>query len=251
MKPILLRNFLITLLISQFCRISICQVPVNTDNNRLSAGFYKDRRDALRQIMPPNSVFVLFASPERTFSTDVDYAYHQNPDMFYFSGYTEPNSMMYIFKEEQKADSIDTPFSEVIFTPAVDLAQAAWTGKIMGAEEAMKDLGIKLALEASKYEKFPVDLSKFKVIITDRLPSDVREGNSASLSGLTSAFRKKAGIQHSPDEFSLMMSNYLIDLKNDSQLREFQEEAKAYVTAQAVKLNVDPLLSRFLILLIH
>ena len=245
MKPILLRNFLITLLISQFCGISICQVPVNTDNNRLSAGFYKDRRDALRQIMPPNSVFVLFASPERTFSTDVDYAYHQNPDMFYFSGYTEPNSMMYIFKEEQKVDSLDAPFSEAIFTPAVDLAQAAWTGKIMGAEEAMKDLGIKLALEASKYEKFPVDLSKFKVIITDRLPSDIREGNSASLSGLTSAFMKKAGIQHSPDEFSLMMCNYLIDLKNDSQLREFQEEAKAYVTAQAVKLNVDPLLSRF------
>jgi Xaa-Pro aminopeptidase len=42
-----------------------------------------------------------------------------------------------------------------------------------------------------------------------------------------------------------MMSNYLIDLKNDSQLREFQKEAKAYVTAQEVKVNVDPLLSRF------
>ena len=245
MKPIFLRNFLISLLISQPCGISICQVPVNTDNNRLSAGFYKDRRDALRQIMPINSVFVLFASPERTFSTDVDYVYHQNPDMFYFSGYPEPNSMMYIFKEEQKADSIDTPFNEVIFTPAVDLAQAAWTGKIIGAEEAMKELGIQLALEASKYEKFPVDLSNFKVIITDRLPSDVREGNSASLSGLTSAFMRKAGIQHSPDEFSLMMSNYLIELRNDSLLKKFQEEAKAYVTAQVDKVNVDPLLSRF------
>jgi Xaa-Pro aminopeptidase len=65
----------------------------------------------------------------------VDYVYHQNPDMFYFSGYSEPNSMMYILKEEQKADSIKTPFNEVI--------------------------------------------------ITDRLPSDVREGTSASLSGLS------------------------------------------------------------------
>ena len=245
MKPILLRNFLITLLISQVCGISICQVPVSSESNRLSAGFYKDRRDALREIMPPNSVFVLFASPERTFSTDVDYVYHQNRDMLYFSGYPEPNSMMYIFKEEQRADSIENPFSEVIFTPAVDLAQAVWTGKIMGAEEAMKDLGIKLALEASKYEKFPVDLSKFKVIITDRLPSDVREGNSASLSGFISAFRKKAGIQHSPDEFSLMVSSNLIDLKNDLQLREFQEKAKAYVTAQVVNVNVDPFLIRF------
>ena len=178
MKTIFVRNFLITLLISQFCGISISQLPVNTDNNRLSASFYKDRRDALRQIMPPNSVFVLFASPERTFSTDVDYVYHQNPDMFYFSGYTEPNSMMYIFKEEQKIDGIETPFNEVIFTPAVNLAEIAYTSKIMGADEAMKELGIRLAFETSEYEEFPVDLLKFKVIITDRLPSDVQEGNS-------------------------------------------------------------------------
>jgi Xaa-Pro aminopeptidase len=125
------------------------------------------------------------------------------------------------------------------------LEEVAWTGKIMGADQAMKELGIQVALGTSKYEEFPVDLSKFRVIITDRLPSDVREGNSASLSGLISAFRKKAGIQHSPDEFSLMMSNYLIDLKNDSQLRKFQEKAKAYVTSQADKANVDPLLNRF------
>jgi Xaa-Pro aminopeptidase len=165
--------------------------------------------------------------------------------MFYFSGYTEPNSMMYIFKEEQKADSIETPFNEVIFTPAVNLGEVAWTSKIMGADQAMKELGIRLAFETLEYEEFPVDLLKFRVIITDRLPSDVREGNSASLSGLISTFRKKAGIQNSADEFSLMMSNYLIELKNDSQLREFQEAAKPYVTAQADKVIVDPLLIRF------
>jgi len=246
MKLILLRNFLITLLISQVCGISICQVPVNGDNNRLSAGFYKDRRDALRQIMPPNSVFVLFASPVRTFSTDVDYVYHQNRDMFYFSGYSEPNSMMYIFKEEQKADSVDAPFNEVIFTPAVDLAQVAWTGKIMGAEEAMKELGIQLALEVSKYEKFSVDLSKFKVIITDRLPSDIQGSTSASLSGLISAFREKAGIQYTPSEFSSSLTNYIADLKDYAQIERFIKSAGAYFIAQSDKVTIDPILIRLL-----
>jgi Xaa-Pro aminopeptidase len=244
MKPILLRNFLITLFISQFCGISICQEPANTDNNRLSAGFYKDRRDALRKIMPPNSVLVLFASPVRTFASDVDYIYHQNPDMFYFSGYSEPNSMMYIFKEEQKADSIETPFSEVIFTPAVDLEEAAWTGKIMGAEEAMKELGIQLAIETSKYEKFPVNLSKFRVIITDRLPSDVREGTSTSLSGLISAFRKKAGIQYTPSEFSITLTNYIADLTDYAQLKRFIKTSGAYFIAQSDKVTIDPILIR-------
>jgi Xaa-Pro aminopeptidase len=244
MKPILPKNFLITLFVSMFCGISICQVPVNTDNNRLSASFYKDRRDALRRIMPPNSVFVLFASPKRTFSGDVDYIYHQNPDMFYFSGYSEPNSMMYIFKEEQKADSLQNPFSEVIFTPEVDLQQVAMTGKIMGSEEAMKELGIQLALEASKYRKFPVDLSKFNVIITDRLPSDVPEGSSASLSGLISAFRKKTGIQHTPDELSLSLANYIADLPDYKQLKQFVKTAGAYFKALSDKVTLDPALMR-------
>lgn len=194
--------------------------------------------------MPPNSVLVLFASPVRTFASDVDYIYHQNPDMFYFSGYSEPNSMMYIFKEEQKADSIETPFSEVIFTPAVDLEEAAWTGKIMGAEEAMKELGIQLAIETSKYEKFPVNLSKFRVIITDRLPSDVREGTSTSLSGLISAFRKKAGIQYTPSEFSITLTNYIADLTDYAQLKRFIKTSGAYFIAQSDKVTIDPILIR-------
>src|SRR5204862_36857 len=68
----------------------------------LSKEFHAGRRDALRKLMPDNSVFVVMAYPTRTFSNDVDYFYHQNPDMYYFSGYREPQSMLLIFKEEQK-----------------------------------------------------------------------------------------------------------------------------------------------------
>jgi Xaa-Pro aminopeptidase len=85
----------------QLTGLSNSQPAGNPDSKRLSTDFYKSHRDALRQIMPANSVFVIFASPESTFSADVDYLYHQNPDLFYFSGYLEPNSLMYVFKELQ------------------------------------------------------------------------------------------------------------------------------------------------------
>jgi Xaa-Pro aminopeptidase len=197
--------------------------------------------------MPANSVIVLFASSERTFSTDVDYVYHQNPDMLYFSGYTEPNSMMYIFKEEQKIDGFETPFSEVIFTPTKEMAEIIYTGKSMGADDAMKELGIQLAVETSKYEEFPVALLKFKVIITDRLPSDVRESSSpSSLSGLISAFKKKAGIQYIPDNFSLLLSNYISDSKNDTQQKAFIKWVKAYISMQPDIVIIDPLITSFL-----
>lgn len=244
MTPTFPGNFLLTLFFLLSYGISMSQVPAGQDN-RLSASFYKDRRDNLRQIMPPNSVFVLFASSQRTFSADVDYVYHQNPDMFYFSGYTEPNSMMYIFKEEQKVDGVETPFTEVLFTPPSETARTIYTGKNIGPDEAMNELGIQLAVETSKYKEFPVDLSKFKVIITDRLSSDVQEGDSPfSLDGLMSSFRNKAGIRYIPDNLSIMLSNYIADLKNDAQLTEFIGMAKAYIAMQSYKITIDPALTR-------
>ena len=247
MKPFSVRNLLITFILLHISGISISQLPASLNNNSLPASFYKDRRDALRQIMPPNSVFVLFASPKRTFSGDVDYVYHQNPDMIYFSGYPEPNSMMYIFKEEQKIEGVETPFTEVLFTPPSETAETAYTGKNMGADEAMKELGIRLALEASEYEEFPVDLSKFKVIITDRLPSEIQEVDSpSSLSGLISSFRKKADIAYSPDSFSLWLYNYIADLKNDALLVAFISQIKAYISSQSDFTITDPVLTRFI-----
>ena len=69
----------------------------------LSKEFHAGRRDALRKLMPDNSVFIVMSFPTRTFSNDVEYFYHQNPDMYYFSGYKEPHSLLIIFKEEQKS----------------------------------------------------------------------------------------------------------------------------------------------------
>ena len=70
----------------------------------LSKEFHKDRREAARALMPENSVMVVFAAPKRNFSNDVDYFYHQNPDLYYFTGYKEPNSVLLIFKEEQNVN---------------------------------------------------------------------------------------------------------------------------------------------------
>ena len=67
-----------------------------------AAEFHAGRREALRELMPANSVTVIFSSPVRNYSNDVDYVYHQNPDMYYFSGYREPDGLLLIFKEPQE-----------------------------------------------------------------------------------------------------------------------------------------------------
>src|SRR6267154_6480889 len=71
----------------------------NIPTDYLSPAFHAARRQALRDRMPANSVTVIFSYPVAVFSRDVDYVYHANPDLYYFSGYTEPNSVLLIFKE--------------------------------------------------------------------------------------------------------------------------------------------------------
>ena len=94
-----IRNFVIVLLsLPLFSSAQDADLP----QDYLSKEFHATRRDSLRNRMPDNSVTVVFSYPVRNFSNDVDYIFHQNPDMYYFSGYKEPNSMLLIFKEPQQ-----------------------------------------------------------------------------------------------------------------------------------------------------
>ena len=82
----------------------------------LTKEFHAGRREALRQLMPPNSVTVIFSYPERVFSKDVSYVFHQNPDLYYFSGYKEPDAVLLVFKEMQGA--ADSTYNELFFVRA-------------------------------------------------------------------------------------------------------------------------------------
>src|SRR5215213_11452317 len=80
----------------------------------LSKEFHKGRREAARALMPDNSVMVVFAAPTRTFSNDVEYFYHQNPDLYYFTGYKEPHAVLFLFKQDQKAAD-GSSYNELFF----------------------------------------------------------------------------------------------------------------------------------------
>ena len=79
------------------CFIIICIAQKNLPTDYLSKEFHQGRRDAFRDSMPPNSVAVIFAYPERVFSNDVNYFFHQNPDLYYLSGYKESNAVLKLF----------------------------------------------------------------------------------------------------------------------------------------------------------
>ncbi|MEM8889936.1 MAG: aminopeptidase P N-terminal domain-containing protein, partial [Bacteroidota bacterium] len=78
----------------------------------LSSEFHQERREAVRERLPKNSVAVFFSNPVRNRANDVDYIFHQDPNFYYLTGHREPHSMLLIFSEEQSDGNGD--YDEII-----------------------------------------------------------------------------------------------------------------------------------------
>lgn len=201
-----MKHHFFQLFLLMLCPVALLAQPtVSSDEedlpkDYLPASFHAGRRAALRDMMPDNSVMVVFAYPTRTFSNDVDYIFHQNPDLYYFSGYKEPHSMLLIFKNEQ-TDSAGGKFTELLFVQRKDARMEQWTGKRLGTEGAQQKLGIRMSFNASAFKAFNLDFSKFDKVIFDAFPVDVPNNprDNADLYDLIKAFREKASI---PDDYS-------------------------------------------------
>lgn len=191
-----LQLLLLTAFFIVFTNLNAQPAPAPSDENLpsdyLTKEFHAGRRDALRAKMPDNSVMVVFAYPSRTFSNDVEYLYHQNPDMYYFSGYQEPNSLLLIFKEEQ-TDSLGNKFKELLFVQKRNPRAEQWTGKRLGVEGAREKLGFTSVYNADEFKSFNFDFTPFTKIIYDKFPGDVaNSSDKADLFDLIQQFKEKA-----------------------------------------------------------
>src|SRR5258708_4074659 len=202
----------------------------------LSASFHAGRRDSLRKLMSDNSVALVLAYPTRTFSNDVNYVYHQNPDLYYFTGYEEPQSLLLIFKEKQAAADGST-FNELFFVQKRDPSREQWTGKRLGVEGVKKYLGIDNVYTGSAFRNFPIDLTKFSKILLASFPDDAGDDkyDSADLYDLIKQFRGKANIA---DDYRkdprCDMSQYM---KLTGALREVKTEEELNLIRKAVEIS--------------
>src|ERR1700761_7195239 len=159
----------------------------------LTKEFHAGRRDALRALMPANSVAVVFAYPERVFSKDVTYAYHANPDLYYFSGYKETSAVLLIFKEMQHGT--DGDYNELFFVQKRDPAQEQWTGKRLGVDGVKGKLGFNKVFNSEEFANYAIDLKKFNAVLYSGVPAD--QGN---MKELYDAFKQKASVPEVNEE---------------------------------------------------
>jgi Xaa-Pro aminopeptidase len=235
-----MRKLLLTVIISfLFVDTGFTQPPqanVDLPKDYLTPAFHAGRRAALREIMPANSVFVIFAYPTRTFSNDVDYLYHQNPDLYYFTGYKEPHSVLLLFKDEQ-TDSAGGKYSELFFVQKKNASAEQWTGKRLGTEGAQKNLGIRMALNAENFKNFGIDFSKFDRIIVDQLPGDIpnNQWDKNDLFDLVQQFKSKSGLPE--NQVADKRFDFRAYRELTMRLREIKTEEEMVLLRKAVEIS--------------
>lgn len=233
LKPVMKR------LVGAIITFVIClnlQAQDDLPQDYLPAKFHADRRDSLRKLMPDNSVAVFFAFPTRTYSNDVEYLYHQNPDLYYFSGYKEPHSMLLVFKEPQTLED-GRSATELLYVQKKNAQAEQWTGRRLGAEAAREKLGIPIVYNGEEFRNLKLDFSKFTKVIFDRFPADMPPGrpDRAELHDLVSQFKSKAAIpeNYSKDE----RFNGGLYQKFTGALREIKTEEEMALLRKAVEIS--------------
>lgn len=201
----------------------------NLPTDYLSKEFHKGRREAFRALMPANSVAVIFSYPERVFSKDVNYNFHQNPDLYYLTGYKEPDAVLLIFKEKQGTGET---YNEAFFVREKNASREMWTGRRLGIDGAKTQLGISTVFNGNDFKDFSIDFKKFDKIIYDKIPTDIGNNNSGfDLFGLLQTFKNKAGITSNSEESLEIFRNIT------NSLREIKTPEELVLMRKTVKLS--------------
>lgn len=92
------------------------------------------RRTQLMRVMGPGSICVLPAAPVQRRNNDVHFAYRQDSDFFYLTGFNEPESIAVLVPGRKQAEYI-------LFVRDRDPARETWDGKRAGPAGATRHFG--------------------------------------------------------------------------------------------------------------
>lgn len=224
--------------------IAIHSIAQSFFENALSSNWHKERRNAVRSKMPPNSVALIFNNPVKNRSNDVDYIYHPNTDFYYLTGLREPNAVLVIFSEMRSINGKSS--DELIFVQPRDPRAEMWNGKRLGIDGVKEMLGFE---DVFLYEEFTgaqkLDFNTFDKVLTFDLSEDIEGSNANSaLIKMISSFKESAGYPKEVSQINLQMYEMIraTDIQNSANVAQIIGRAKQ----RYPEVEDDPLLKDFL-----
>ncbi|KGP62982.1 proline aminopeptidase P II [Legionella norrlandica] len=98
---------------------------------------YMARRKSLAAKLPADSVAIISAAHESLRNGDAHYRFRQDSNFYYLTGFNEPDALLVIIsgKEEQS----------ILFNRPRNPPEEQWTGKRLGQDGAVQELGVQMA----------------------------------------------------------------------------------------------------------
>ena len=113
---------------------------------------YSERRNKLGSMLPKNSAVVIAGASMQYRNADSSYAFRQDSNFWYLSGFNEAEStLVLLINEKNNVQSI-------AFVPEKDELKEIWDGYRAGPEGAMKDYGFDLAFNNTEIDQRLPDL---------------------------------------------------------------------------------------------
>lgn len=95
---------------------------------------YPKRRQQLMELMSANSIAIIPAAPGTVRNRDVEHPYRQDSDFYYLSGFAEEQAVLVLIPGREQGEF-------VLFCQEKIKEQEIWTGRRLGPEAAITELG--------------------------------------------------------------------------------------------------------------
>jgi len=96
--------------------------------------FIKRRKDLMAH-MEPDSIAILAAARPALRNGDADYAYRQNSDFYYLTGFAEADAVLVLIPGRKTGECL-------LFCQEKDVTKELWNGRLLGPEAAIEVLGV-------------------------------------------------------------------------------------------------------------
>ena len=105
------------------------------------------RRSRLMQRLGPDTMLVVLSAPTRVYSNDVDYEYHQDPNLYYLTGITQEDTALVLMPGNGSR-------REILFIKDRNPEREHWTGRLLSREDAREKTGIATVLSSAALDSF-------------------------------------------------------------------------------------------------
>ena len=107
----------------------------------------KARRAKVMERLGPDSILIAWSASAKVYSTDVDYEYRQDSNLYYLTGLTQEGTVLVLMPG-------NTTQREILFVKDRNPVAEHWTGRLLTVDDAKARTGIETVLTTSRFEPF-------------------------------------------------------------------------------------------------